>query len=169
MNYTDTFSIDTSITLSPTMAAASNSTFQTDTQFLSPAISQINSPQLSMDTALSTSSDASQPIRNDIEKFFHLRVECTRNLLIGFLNINSLRNKITDLRMIAERCLPDILLIEETKLNSVFKTDLLLINNYKSPTRLDRSEFGGGLMQYIIIIIIIIINNLFTVGNIKNS
>ena len=50
--------------------------------------------------------------------------------------------------MIAERCLPDILLIEETKLNSVFKTDLFLINNHKSPTRLDRSEFGGGLMQY---------------------
>ena len=50
--------------------------------------------------------------------------------------------------MIAERCLPDVLLIEETKLNSDFKTESFLINNYKSPIRLDRSEFGGGLMQY---------------------
>ena len=69
-------------------------------------------------------------------------------MLIGFLNINSLRNKIIDLRMIAERCLPDILLIEETKLNSDFKTDLFLINNYKNPIRLDRTGFGGGLLQY---------------------
>ena len=85
---------------------------------------------------------------NDIDDFFSLRVDCARNLLIGFLNINSLRNKIIDLRVIAEKCLPDILLIEETKLNSDFKTELFLINNYKSPIRLDRSEFGGGLMQY---------------------
>ena len=39
-------------------------------------------------------------------------------------------NKITDLRMIDERCLPDVLLIEETKLNSDFKTESFLINNY---------------------------------------
>ena len=71
--------------------------------------------------------------RNDIDEFFSLRAECAGNLLIGFLNINSLRNKITDLRMIAERCLPDVLLIEETKLNSDFKTKSFLINNYKSP------------------------------------
>ena len=130
MNYTDTVSINASITLFPTMAAASNSTVQTDTQFLSPDISLFNSPQLSLGNVLSTSSDASEPVRNAIEEFFHMRVECARNLLIGFLNINSLRNKITDLRMIAERCLPDILLIEETKLNSDFKTDLFLIDNY---------------------------------------
>ena len=86
--------------------------------------------------------------RNDIDEFFSLRAECAGNLLISFLNINSLRNKITDLRMIAERCLRDVLLIEETKLNSDFKTESFLINNYKSPIRLDRSEFGGGLMQY---------------------
>ena len=74
--------------------------------------------------------------RNDIDKFFSLRAECAGNLLLGFLNINSLRNKITDIRMIAERCLPDVLLIEETKLNSDFKTESFLMNNYKSPIRL---------------------------------
>ena len=57
-------------------------------------------------------------------------------------------NKITDLRMIAKRRLPDALLIEEMNLNSDFKTESFLINNYKSPIRLDKSEFGGGLMQY---------------------
>ena len=52
----------------------------------------------------------------DIDEFSILRAECAGNLLIGFLNINSLRNKITELRMIAERCLHDVLLLkEETK------------------------------------------------------
>ena len=111
-------------------------------------VSQATSPQLNTETSLSMSSNASQQVCNDIDLLFSLRVEFSRNLLIGFLIINSLRNKIIDLRMIAERCLPDILLVEETKLNSDFKTDLFLINNYKSPIRLDRSEFGGGLLQY---------------------
>ena len=69
--------------------------------------------------------------------------------MIGFLNINSLRNKITDLRLVMERCLPDILVIEETKLNSDFKTESFLINNYQKPIRRDRNEFGGGLMQFV--------------------
>ena len=99
-------------------------------------------------SAENTSGSSRESDRNDIDEFFSLRAECAGNLLLGFLNINSLRNKITDLRMIAERCLPDVLFIEEIKLNSDFKTELFLINNYKSPIRLDRSEFGGGLMQY---------------------
>ena len=48
-----------------------------------------------------------------------------------------------------ERCLPDILVIEETKLSSEFKTESLLINNYQKPIRRDRNEFGGGLVQFI--------------------
>ena len=66
-------------------------------------------------SAENTSGSSRESDRNDIDEFFSLIVECAGNLLIGFLNINSLRNKITDLRMIAERCLPDVLLIEETK------------------------------------------------------
>ena len=102
----------------------------------------------SLSSVNNTSGLSRESDRNDIDEFFSLRAECAGNLLISFLNINSLRNKITDLRMIAERCLPDVLLIEETKLNSDFETESFLINNYKSPIRLDRSEFGGGLMQY---------------------
>ena len=48
-----------------------------------------------------------------------------------------------------ERCLPDILVIEETKLNLDFKTEAFLIKNYQKPIRRDRNEFGGGLMQYV--------------------
>ena len=61
--------------------------------------------------------------------------------MLRFLNINSLRNKI-------KRCLPAVSIIEETKLNSDFNSESSFIHNYKSPIRLDRSEFGGGLIQY---------------------
>ena len=70
------------------------------------------------------------------------------NPIVGFLNINSLRNKIINLRNVAKKCLPDVLLIEETKLSAEFKTEIFLLNNYQPPMRRDRNEHGGGLMQY---------------------
>ena len=85
---------------------------------------------------------------NEIEDFFNLRTKSPNNSLIGFLTINSLRNKITDLRIVMERCLPDILVIEETKLSSEFKTESFLIHSYQKPNRRDRNEFGGGLIQF---------------------
>ena len=77
-----------------------------------------------------------------------MRVKYPNNPTVGFLNINSLRNKIIDLRNVAEKCLPDVLLIEETKLSAEFKTEIFLLNNYQPPMRRDRNEHGGGLMQY---------------------
>ena len=52
-----------------------------------------------------------------------------------------------DLRLVVEKCLPDILVIEVTKLISDFKTETFLANNYQKPIRCDRNEFGWGLMQ----------------------
>ena len=48
-----------------------------------------------------------------------------------------------------EKCLPDIFVIEETKLSSEFKTEFLLVNNYQTPILQDRNGFGGDLMQFI--------------------
>ena len=82
--------------------------------------------------------------------YFNVFSSFQNNPLIGFLNINSLRNKITDLKLVMEKCLPDIILvIEETKLSSDFKTEIFLVNNYQKPIRRDRNEFGGGLMQFV--------------------
>ena len=95
------------------------------------------------------SPDASLDLSDDLENLFGLRVQYHNHPLIGFLNINSLRHKIVDLRVIVEKFLPDILVIEETKLNSEFKMKTFLMNNYQTPMRRDRNEFGGGLMQYV--------------------
>ena len=85
----------------------------------------------------------------DLQNLFKLRTQYHNHPIIGFLNINSIRYKIIDLRIIIERFLPDILVIEETKLSSEFNNNAFLINNYKAPMRHDRDEFGGGLMQYV--------------------
>ena len=86
---------------------------------------------------------------NEFREIFILRTKNPNNPLIGFLNINSLRNKMIDLRLVVEKCLTDILVIEETKINSDFKTEIILINNYQKPIRRERNEFGGGLMQFV--------------------
>ena len=111
-------------------------------EFSRARILSVSSKELSSDVSFQSGAS------NDINKIFGLRVTYPNNPLVGFLNINSLRNKIIDLRNIAEKCLPDVLLIEETKLSAEFKTEIFLLNNYQPPMRLDRNEHGGGLMQY---------------------
>ena len=66
--------------------------------------SMTNNSVLSKDSSAENSlGSISHSDSNDINEFFSFRAKCAGNLLVGFLNINSLRNKITDLRMIAER------------------------------------------------------------------
>ena len=46
----------------------------------------------------------------------------------------------------AERCLPDILVIEETKLDKDFKKELFVINNYEYPMLEDRKHVRKGVV-----------------------
>ena len=43
----------------------------------------------------------------------------------------------------------ELLGLQNSKLNSDFKTEIFLVNNYQKPIRRDRNEFGGGLMQFV--------------------
>ena len=69
-------------------------------------------------------------------------------IIIGHLNINSIRNKIHNLADIVSNRI-DILLITETKIDHTFPRAQFLIESYSEPLRLDRSAFGGGLLLYI--------------------
>ena len=88
-------------------------------------------------------------VLNDINKFKNLRNENINNPIFAYYNINSLRYKIHDIREIISRSLPDILVLAETKLDGSFPTSQFLINNYNEPTRSDRSEHGGGVIEYV--------------------
>ena len=60
-----------------------------------------------------------------------IRVKNVNRIVIGTLNINSLYSKIEQLKFII--CDLDVLIIQETKLDSSFLEDQFLINGYKKP------------------------------------
>ena len=74
-------------------------------------------------------------LQNDRLKFLH-------NPLIAYLNINSLRNKVTDLGEILKDLPLDYL--DESFPNSQFK-----INRYELRARRDRHKHGGGLIEFV--------------------
>ena len=81
----------------------------------------------------------------------HLKSICIRNLykiVIGYLNINSLRNKF-DFLVTQVKGYIDILMISETKLDESFSIGQFLIDGYSVPFRLDRNENGGGILLYV--------------------
>ena len=77
-----------------------------------------------------------------------LRMNNTGNIIIGHLNINSLRNKFDSLVELIKGNL-DILIIGETKLDKTFPDEQFKINGFKKPYRKDRNEHGGGVMIYV--------------------
>ena len=77
-----------------------------------------------------------------------LRLKNVDRIIIGHLNINSIRNKIGALGdLIGDRI--DIFLISETKIDQSFPPAQFHINGFSDPYRLDRNEHGGGLLLYI--------------------
>ena len=69
-------------------------------------------------------------------------------MIIGNLNINSIRTKFEQLKETVLKYI-DILLVTETKLNETFLESLFLIDSFSKPYRLDRNKNGGGVMIFI--------------------
>ena len=69
-------------------------------------------------------------------------------MTIASLNINSIRYKIDQLKVIIEDNI-DILIIQETKLDDSFPEGQFHIQGYLPPFRRDRNRYGGGLLVYI--------------------
>ena len=75
------------------------------------------------------------------------RLENPKNVLIGHLNVNSLRNKFESVELLIKEHI-DICLVAETKLDNSFPNQQFNISGYKLYRR-DRNIFGGGLIFYI--------------------
>ena len=69
-------------------------------------------------------------------------------LIIDQLNINSIRNKFEDLKLIVRGNI-DILIITESKLDKTFNSNQFNIYGYYPPFRADRTASGGGVMIYV--------------------
>ena len=77
-----------------------------------------------------------------------LRLKNIDRIILGHININSIRNKIDLLvDMISNRV--DILLISETKIDDTFPKSQFIKQGYSEPYRLDRTAHGGGLLLYV--------------------
>ena len=70
------------------------------------------------------------------------------NIVVGHLNINSIRNKFQCLKYIVGQNI-DILLISETKLNESFPDGQFIMDGFQVPFREDRDDKGDGLLLYV--------------------
>ena len=89
--------------------------------------------------------------KSDLQMLYDLIFEYSKNLLCGYLIINSLRNKIDDLREImhVNTISSDYFLIRETKLNGSFPNAQLTMSNYEIRAKKDREKYGGGLIEFV--------------------
>ena len=85
-------------------------------------------------------------IDNDLWKIQQQRIIYAKNIIIGHLDINSIRNKFDTLDNIIKAF--DIFLISESKLDNTFLINQFAIDGYKVFRR-DRKRFESGLILYI--------------------
>ena len=86
----------------------------------------------------------------DLDGLNKLSKEHQNNPIIGYLNINSLRNKINDLRKICRKTQIHVLCIDETKLDESFPDAQFHIKGYQySAFRKDRNKDGGRKIVYV--------------------
>ena len=86
----------------------------------------------------------------DINENVKMREVYSKNPALGYLNTNSLRNKIVSLRSVFAKARIDILCIDETKSDDSFPDSQFLIENYQLPPfRMDRNSKGGGKIVYV--------------------
>ena len=77
-----------------------------------------------------------------------LRLKNSNKVIIGHININSLRNKFELLtEMVWHKV--DLLMISEAKLHSLFRNTQFYMKSYSKPYRLDRNRKEGGIILYV--------------------
>ena len=92
--------------------------------------------------------DESSESTSFLNKLKATRIANINRLMIGHININSIRNKFEMLSNSIKGNL-DILMISETKLDSTFPSNQFTIEGYAAPIRFDRNGRGGGIILYI--------------------
>ena len=103
----------------------------------------------SMTTPYLDESDNDDPVqKNDLSILKNIRISNINRLVIGQLNINSIRNKFQTLKATMSGNL-DILVITESKIDESFPIAQFIMEGYSPPFRLDRNANGGGVLIYV--------------------
>ena len=77
-----------------------------------------------------------------------IRINNVTRVVIGHININSIRNKFDMLSSMVKDSI-DILMVSETKLDSSFPQAQFRMEGYAPPFRYDRESYGGGILLFI--------------------
>ena len=77
-----------------------------------------------------------------------LRKKFPKNLTLGYININSIRNKLNGFMNYVKKSL-NVIAFAETKIDDSFPSSQFYVNDMKKPLRLDVSEKSGGLLVYV--------------------
>ena len=77
-----------------------------------------------------------------------LRLQHRKNLFICYLNINSLRNRISDLRVLLDDLQLDYFVISKTKLDDNFLSPQFAVENCEISARRDRYGHRRGLIEF---------------------
>ena len=77
-----------------------------------------------------------------------LKFDNPNKLILGHLNINSIRNEFECLCAIIDNNI-DILLLSETEIDDTFPDCQFIMNGFNPPFRKNRTDKGGGLMLFI--------------------
>ena len=93
--------------------------------------------------------DSNEDKSPDLEKLQDARWKYLKQLLLTYLNIYSLRNRVIDLKAIVGYLLPDYLVLSEVKLEDSFPLAQFNLPNYEIWTRCNRGKNGGGLIEFV--------------------
>ena len=83
-----------------------------------------------------------------IDYFAEIRNRRPKDLFVAYLNINSYRHKVVDMKDNLKETPVDILGIAETKLDDSFPNAQFSIDGYRT-FRKDRNQHGGGLLVHV--------------------
>ena len=92
---------------------------------------------------VSNSSDVSS-----IKGLYSLRKQYLKNIIISYLNINSIQNKLNDLKILISDSV-DILCIPESKLDESFLNIEIPLEGFKKSNWLDANASSGGPLIYV--------------------
>ena len=89
-----------------------------------------------------------QDSASDLRKLRSIRLRNPKNVLISYININSIRNKFHDLQCLVGN-LVDVITVAETKIDSSFPRSQFVIDGFCKPYRLDGTSNSGGVMTFV--------------------
>ena len=139
--------IDNDVLLTESYNEAPLSVFKLNVNAPPFILGQISPP---FNSVLNPNADIFIPLVNSVsendlsprEMLKRLKMKNANKMVIGHLNINSIRNIFDSLKYIIDKNV-DILLISETKLNDTFPESQFLIQGFHAPYRKDRNDKGG--------------------------